>query len=339
MGDRAIQDNSEQRGIAPSNFEASNALRPSLNDMKQNFHVFKTHAAANDEPSELLFSNPFDSDMKWLGHVSNVPEVTRGLQSWDDVQKLGQGIFGGPLEYLSNKNSLNDSMLQLGPILDTAVNYYGKKLHDADGQGLANDAQSFGNAIVHGTAEAADELQQPLSQAEIGTCAAAVAPLFLLGRGGNMIKFGPDSGIELTTATGNTTESIWTKGWSTRGFEAEGEMGNSGILSRNFPTVDDGIFKDGVFTSMKSIDLNAPTYQNMEKLERTLNRYLDKMSDWEGQKKPWGAIAIPPSEIQEKVLNLGIPTGSMTAEQAKVFEEVAKRAQELGVKVKLTVIE
>ncbi|HEY9870593.1 MAG TPA: hypothetical protein V6D08_15615 [Candidatus Obscuribacterales bacterium] len=122
-------------------------------------------------------------------------------------------------------------------------------------------------------------------------------------------------------------------------FEAEGEMASSGILARNFPTIDDAIFKDGVFASMKSIDLNAPTYQNMEKLEKRLNSYLDKMADWEGQRRPWGEFAISPSEVREKVLNIGIPTGSMTEDQARIFERIGKRAQELGVKVKLTVIE
>jgi hypothetical protein len=90
---------------------------------------------------------------------------------------------------------------------------------------------------------------------------------------------------------------------------------------------------------MKTIDLNAPTYQNMEKLEKRINTYLDKIVDWEGQPKPWGQIKVNSNNVREKVLNLGIPNASMTQEQIQVFEKFGKRARELGIKVKLTVIE
>jgi hypothetical protein len=74
------------------------------------------------------------------------------------------------------------------------------------------------------------------------------------------------NGIEVTETTGDKLNSIWLKGWSVRGFEGEQQMGVSGILAKNFPRIDDAMFQDGVFTSMKTIDLNAATYQNMEKL-------------------------------------------------------------------------
>jgi hypothetical protein len=274
------------------------------------------------------------------GHVSNVPEVSQGVQNLDDVKALGTGIGHGlqrvaqeTLNYLATPGAVDNTLLQIGPALDNAVNYYANTPADQ----VAGDAQEALGYAGHALEET---LGHPLKPEQRGEYAAAAMPIFFVpGRGGKMIEFTEGSGIEVSTATGKAGESIWPKGWSVRGFEAEGEMGSSGILSRNFPTVDDGIFKDGVFTSMKSIDLNAPTYQNMEKLEKRLNSYLEKMSDWEGQMKPWGEVRINPSSIRERVLNIGVPTGSMTAEQAQVFEQLGKRAQELGVKVKLTVIE
>ena len=63
------------------------------------------------------------------------------------------------------------------------------------------------------------------------------------------------------------------------------------------------------------------------------------MADWEGQAKPWGDVRIPSDRVREKVLQIGIPDGSMTEEQLRVFEKVGKMAQELGVKVKVTPIQ
>lgn len=158
-------------------------------------------------------------------------------------------------------------------------------------------------------------------------------------KNGERMAFSTDSGIELTRATGDELDSIWRKGWSVRGFEGEGQMGNSGILARNFPIIDDGIFKDGVFTSMKTIDLTAPTYQNMEKLEKRLNTCLEKMAEWNGQEKYWGGRRIDADEVQQKVLQLGVPNGTMTPEQAAVFEQFGKRAKALGIYVNVTAIE
>lgn len=158
-------------------------------------------------------------------------------------------------------------------------------------------------------------------------------------REGYPLQFSNDSGIEMFESAGQTSESIWKKGWSVRGFEGEGEMGSSGMLARNFPTVDDAVFMEGEFQSMKTIDLNAPTYQSLEKLEKRLNAYLDKIDGWEGQKKLWGGRRIDPDEIEQKVLHIGIPNSSITQEQVKVFEQFGKNARNLGIKIKVTVIE
>jgi len=83
---------------------------------------------------------------------------------------------------------------------------------------------------------------------------------------------------------------------------------------------------------------SAPTYQNMERLEKRLNGYLDKISEWNGQKRPWGGHVVNPDKIQEKILHVGIPDGTMAAEQKTVFEKIGLRALELGLRMKVTVI-
>jgi hypothetical protein len=90
---------------------------------------------------------------------------------------------------------------------------------------------------------------------------------------------------------------------------------------------------------MKTMDLNAQTYQNMEALEKRLNASLNKLDDWNGQKKMWGGQQINSRQIDQKVLQIGIPNGSITSEQVGVFEQFGKRASSLGIKVKVTAIE
>ncbi|HEY9867997.1 MAG TPA: hypothetical protein V6D08_02215, partial [Candidatus Obscuribacterales bacterium] len=240
----------------------------SVDELFGNVDIFEQPARQASEPlppiSDTLSQAPYDSPVKLNVQITNVAEVPEPVQSLDDVKALGSGIGQGlqhvgqeTLNYLATPGAVEQSLLQIGPALDNAVNYYA----DTPAEQVLQDAQEslgfIGQAVEHA-------LGHPLTPEQRGEYAAAAMPMFMIpGRGGKMIEFTEGSGLEVTTATGKAGESIWPKGWSMRGFEAEGEMGSSGILSRNFPTVDDGIFKDGVFTSMKSIDLNAPTYQNM----------------------------------------------------------------------------
>jgi hypothetical protein len=156
---------------------------------------------------------------------------------------------------------------------------------------------------------------------------------------GKSLSFSEESGIEIVEAIGNNPDSIWKKGWSIRGFEGEGEMGSTGILSKNFPRIDDALYKDGTFPSMKTIDLSSQYYRdNPKEVFRKLDGYLDKIERWNGQEKPWGGHKIDPDEIEQKILQIGIPNGTITEEQKRAFEEVGKRAKSLGIKMKVTVI-
>jgi hypothetical protein len=123
---------------------------------------------------------PSPENMK-LGHVENSLHLTRGIQNQDDLQQLGHGIFDGPLNYLSTENSVHDSLIQIGPALDTAVDYYSEKLRNLDGKGFTRDAQTFGEAISGGVSQTIDQLKFPQDQAQIGSQAAAMAAFFFVG--------------------------------------------------------------------------------------------------------------------------------------------------------------
>ena len=130
-------------------------------------------------------------------------------------------------------------------------------------------------------------------------------------RDGNSLQFSEGSTIELTIPTGKLGDSIWPKGWSVRGFEGEAEMGVSGVLAKNFPVIDDAVFSNHVYTSMKTVDLFAPTYQNLEKLEKRLNNCLDKVDAFpHNAKNPWGEVKINPRNVKDKVLQIGIPNAT-----------------------------
>lgn len=67
--------------------------------------------------------------------------------------------------------------------------------------------------------------------------------------------------------------------------------------------------------------------------------FVDKLNDWNGQRDPWCGRVIDPDKIKQKVLQIGIPNGSITSDPLGVFGQFGKRASSLGIKVKVTAIE
>ena len=80
-------------------------------------------------------------------------------------------------------------------------------------------------------------------------------------------------------------------------------------------------------TSIKSIDLLAPTNQKLGSLSSKLRGYVDRVAEFKG--KDFSDVDIQPEQIASRVLEVGIPPGA-TAEQMAVFEEMAKYAQTKG---------
>jgi hypothetical protein len=290
---RELHDNAERRSIDPIGAEASRRLMPSAEDMANHFKIFKTPSAADDIPSQLLFTDPLNSEVKAIGHIDNAPEVSRGIQNLSDLQQLGHGIVDGPLQYLSTPNAVNDSLIQLGPVLDTAVNYYDQKLRTGNVQSFASDVNDFSQAIGQGIADASDKLQYPQDQKQVGKEAAAMAPFFIAGA---KTPLADEVGIEGNIPLNNLGERLqWNTNidtrvveranqrWDTlgpppRGREFHTEMGEN--LPTNTKGVDHWDPVNNIATSMKTRDLRLPTRQTYNDLYDVLRRDLkDDIND------------------------------------------------------------
>jgi hypothetical protein len=114
----------------------------------------------------------------------------------------------------------------------------------------------------------------------------------------------------------------WKTGWARRGRYFEDELGADKSIPPNTQGIDS--IPNGVATSIKSIDLNAATYQDSGRLSARLNKYVDGLAEYEGG--AWGERRILPEEINGRILSLAIPKGSMTEEQRIVIEAVRDRA-------------
>jgi hypothetical protein len=104
----------------------------------------------------------------------------------------------------------------------------------------------------------------------------------------------------------------WKSGWATRGRYFD-KLLRDGALPQNFPTVNN--FTGGIVTSIKSIDLNAATYQDPTRLSYRLQKYVNDVTEFNGDE--WDNTKVLSSEITGRALSLAIPKGSMTEEQKK----------------------
>jgi hypothetical protein len=85
--------------------------------------------------------------------------------------------------------------------------------------------------------------------------------------------------------------------------------------------------RDRHATSIKSIDLNAATYQDDARLTYRLNKYVDDVVEFNGANLANDEVKL--SDIQGRALHLAIPKGSMTEAQRRAIE-AARRRESLG---------
>jgi hypothetical protein len=123
------------------------------------------------------------------------------------------------------------------------------------------------------------------------------------------------------SATANAPSEVWKYGWGKRGIEIHARF-SDGSLPPWFRTIDN--FTGGTATSLKSIDLNAATYQSTPQLAYRINSYVNTLGNYEGGSA--SNIEVPASGIKERVLNLIIPKGSMTDSQRATIEAATRRA-------------
>jgi hypothetical protein len=123
---------------------------------------------------------------------------------------------------------------------------------------------------------------------------------------------GPASATSQSLA--ETDAAAWKLGWAARGRYFDGRLGRN--LHPNFPGIDK--LSDGVATSIKSIDLNAATYQDATRLAYIVRKYVDDVSEFDGA--IFANYEVKSSEIKRRAVSLAIPKGSMTAAQREELD-------------------
>jgi hypothetical protein len=126
------------------------------------------------------------------------------------------------------------------------------------------------------------------------------------------------------------TQNPWKMGWAARGNYISEKLGAN--LPRTFRTIDR--WENGVATSIKSIDLNAATYQDGARLTYRLNDYIGKLASYTGSEM--GDIKIGSEAITGRKLSIAIPKGSMTMVQREAIEAARVRARTFGIDLKVT---
>jgi RHS repeat-associated protein len=157
------------------------------------------------------------------------------------------------------------------------------------------------------------------------------ATLFLggeLGESGNVGRMGEATGVAVQTArTATVASKVWGLVPFARGQQIEQLLGHN--LPQNFPVIDRFDFATGVATSIKSIDLNAPTYQNAAALTSRLNSYVNSVAGFDGARL--GVFDIDASQITARQLQLAIPSGGISAAQQAAINAAMLRARSMGV--------
>ena len=163
------------------------------------------------------------------------------------------------------------------------------------------------------------------------TGAALVAGTILPGAAGEVASGEVASeGVAAGATTDVLRSEAWKWGWARRGIYFSEQLGAN--LPANFAVIDGWL--DGVATSIKSIDLSAATYQDASRLTYRLNNYIDKLALYDGSEMD--TLVIKPTEIQNRILSLAIPKGSMTAAQQGALNVARLRGQAFGVELKVT---
>jgi hypothetical protein len=122
-------------------------------------------------------------------------------------------------------------------------------------------------------------------------------------------------------ATPSGPSLAWKLGWAKRGQMLHEQFGDE-MFPPNYPDIDK--IPDGIATSIKSIDLNARTYQNDMRLTNRVLRCVEDVQDFNGN--DWGGKAVEFDDIKGRALQLIVPKGSMTKAQRVVVERVRARA-------------
>lgn len=128
--------------------------------------------------------------------------------------------------------------------------------------------------------------------------------------------------------------AVWNENALRRGNNIENAVGQN--LPPNFPVVDKYDQATGTATSIKSINLHSPTYQNTSNLRNKLNKYLRDLEQFPGATYANRQVGTPNFPMNAKVLEIYIPAGASTSQQF-ILQEIIAVGQNKGIRVSVQV--
>lgn len=128
----------------------------------------------------------------------------------------------------------------------------------------------------------------------------------------------------VATIAPRAEKSVWELGWAARGTRIEEALDAN---LREFDVIDD--FRDGIATSIKSVDLRTPTYQDTRRLFGRLSRLVDDVANFNGDQV--GEVVIEASDITGRTLRVVVPKTIVTPAQRAAIGAAADYAKSRGV--------
>ena len=195
-------------------------------------------------------------------------------------------------------------------------------------QAVATAAQTV-NASVHGVHQLTIEQMVDMALVNQAPAPGIPQPGFQFDlRSSNPFGQGPCP----ATAVGR---GVWDLHPFQRGRVIEQQLGHN--LPSNFPTIDR--FQNGVATSIKSMDLAAPSYADPATITSTGRGYIDSVAAFQG--RDWAGVQIGTRyggpAITARGLDLAVPSGAMVAQRQALNNLVTYGAQQ-GVTVRIVVV-
>jgi hypothetical protein len=116
------------------------------------------------------------------------------------------------------------------------------------------------------------------------------------------------------------TSGHWDKDPIQRVRDIEDALGQN--LPEPFKTIDR--YDNGTITSIKSLDVNAKTYQTASKLKSRLKKYLDDLDIFTGHSQEGFLVGVQGgTPITSKTLEIAIPRAASGSQQAVLNEIIA----------------
>ena len=142
---------------------------------------------------------------------------------------------------------------------------------------------------------------------------------------------------KVQNVAGAVKSSVWSLPAFKRGWEIERKLGG---MMNNFPVIDyaEGFIEDfsKYIGSIKSMDLNAKTYQNARNVYNKISSYVNKLANFKTTEYAGRLITV--ESVTVRILDLAIPLNA-TPEQLKAIYDASAEAAKKGINIVVHIID